>query len=91
MTQFQYVHGAREPEQLEPDSWTLDQHFLGQPGREEAMLDLLYDYRTNVELYPTWQQYLRDQRPPTLVVWGQNDPFFTIAGAHQSLTVACED
>jgi pimeloyl-ACP methyl ester carboxylesterase len=74
-------HGAREPEQLEPDSWTLDQHFLELPGREEAMLDLLYDDRTHVEPYPTWQRYLRDQRPPTLVVWCQNDPFFTTAGA----------
>jgi pimeloyl-ACP methyl ester carboxylesterase len=80
-TKFQYVHGARDPEQLEPDSWTLDQHFLELPGREEAMLDLFYDYRTNVELYPTWQAYLRDRRPPTLVVWGRNDPFFTTAGA----------
>jgi pimeloyl-ACP methyl ester carboxylesterase len=81
-TKFQYVHGARDPEQLEPDSWTLDQHFLELPGREEAMLDLFYDYRTNVDLYPTWQAYLRERRPPTLVVWGRNDGFFTTAGAH---------
>jgi pimeloyl-ACP methyl ester carboxylesterase len=81
VTRFQYTEGVRDPELLAPESWTLDQHFLEQPGRKEAMLDLLFDYRTNVERYPQWQAYLREHRPPTLVVWGRNDPYFTAAGA----------
>lgn len=81
MTRFQYVEGVRDVERLSPDAWTLDQHFLDRPGRDQAMLDLLYDYRTNVESYPAWQAYLREHRPPTLVVWGRNDPFFTVEGA----------
>jgi pimeloyl-ACP methyl ester carboxylesterase len=81
VTQFQYTEGVRDPELLAPDAWTLDQHFLELPGRKDAMLDLFYDYRTNVERYPQWQAYLREHRPPTLVLWGRNDPYFTAAGA----------
>lgn len=31
--------------------------------------------------YPAWQNYLRTRKPPTLVVWGKNDPVFTVEGA----------
>jgi pimeloyl-ACP methyl ester carboxylesterase len=80
-TKFQYTQGARSLEQVSPDAWTVDQHFLDRPGNDAIQLALLYDYRTNVELYPEWQAYLRKHLPPTLVVWGQNDPFFGPAGA----------
>ena len=80
-TRFQYTEGVRDPELLAPESWTLDQHFLELPGRKEAMLDLFFDYRTNVERYPQWQAYLREHQPRTLVVWGRNDPYFVPAGA----------
>ena len=80
-TRLQYTEGVRDPALLAPEAWTLDQHFLELPGRTAAMLDLLFDYRTNVERYPEWQAYLREHRPPTLVVWGRNDPYFTPAGA----------
>jgi pimeloyl-ACP methyl ester carboxylesterase len=85
ITQFQYTHGARDLERLEPDAWTLDQHFIELPGRDQVMLELFYDYRSNVDSYPRWQAYLREHRPPTLVVWGKNDPFFTIEGARAFL------
>lgn len=81
VTRFQYTEGVRERERLAPEAWTLDQHFLELPGRDQAMLELFYDYRTNVDRYPAWQAYLREHRPPTLVVWGRNDPYFTVAGA----------
>jgi pimeloyl-ACP methyl ester carboxylesterase len=42
--------------------------------------DLLYDYRTNVASYPAWQAWLRAHQPPTLVVWGRNDPSFIAPG-----------
>ncbi|HMK61219.1 MAG TPA: hypothetical protein VK452_08770 [Dissulfurispiraceae bacterium] len=47
----------------------------------EIQLELVFDYQSNVDAYLKWQTYLRDSRPPTLVVWGKNDPLFTIAGA----------
>ena len=48
-------------------------------------LDLLYDYRTNVALYPQWQAFLRERRPKTLIVWGENDLFFTPEGGRAYL------
>jgi hypothetical protein len=43
-------------------------------------LDLFYDYRTNVPLYPAWQRLLRERQPQTLIFWGQSDIFFTPEG-----------
>jgi len=80
-TVFQYTHGARRPDRVSPDAWTSDQAFLDQPGIDAIQLDLLHDYPSNLALYPAWQAYLRAHRPPTLVVWGRNDPFFTVPGA----------
>jgi pimeloyl-ACP methyl ester carboxylesterase len=70
-----------DPTLLSPDAWTLDQVGLDRPGNAEIQLDLFYDYRTNPPLYPTWQEWLRTARPPTLLVWGRNDPIFTTSGA----------
>jgi pimeloyl-ACP methyl ester carboxylesterase len=80
-TKFQYLHGASNPERVSPDGYTLDQARLDRPGNDAIQLELLYDYRTNPAQFDTWQAYLRTKRPPTLVLWGKNDPFFTTAGA----------
>lgn len=76
-----YTDGARDPEAISPDNWTVDIAALSRPEADRIQLDLFYDYRTNVELYPAWQEYLRTGRHPVLVVWGRNDPIFTVAGA----------
>jgi pimeloyl-ACP methyl ester carboxylesterase len=49
------------------------------------MLDLFYDYTSNVALYPTWQAYLREQQPATLITWGTNDRYFVADGARSYL------
>jgi pimeloyl-ACP methyl ester carboxylesterase len=84
-TRSQYVDGVPDPTIVNPDLWELDQRYLDLPGREEIMLDLLYDYQNNVTLYPTWQEFLRTHRPPTLLAWGANDAFFPPAGARAYL------
>ena len=81
-TQWQYTHGTRNPEVISPDNWNVDQRALDRPGNAEIQLDMFYDYRTNVTLYPQWQEYLRSYQPPTLIVWGANDPIFPAEGAH---------
>jgi pimeloyl-ACP methyl ester carboxylesterase len=78
---WQYTHGTRNPEAVSPDNWNLDYAKISRPGQHRVQLDLFYDYQHNLELYPQWQQYLRDHQPPVLVVWGRNDAFFPIAGA----------
>ncbi|WP_327007986.1 alpha/beta hydrolase [Dactylosporangium sp. NBC_01737] len=79
---WNYTHGTADPTLISPDSWVLQQALLGRPGSKDAILDLLYDYRTNPELYSQWQQYFRDHQPPTLIVWGKQDVIFPEAGAH---------
>ncbi|MBV8841739.1 MAG: alpha/beta hydrolase [Bryobacterales bacterium] len=80
-TKFQYTHGAMDPWKISPDSWTFDQHFLDRPGNDAIQLELLHNYPSNVALYDQWHAYFRKHQPPALIVWGQNDPFFTVEGA----------
>jgi pimeloyl-ACP methyl ester carboxylesterase len=65
---------------VSPDTWTMDQMFLDRPGNAEIQLDLFYDYRTNIPLYPQWKTYFREHKPSTLVVWGKNDAIFVVTG-----------
>lgn len=79
--EWQYTHGTRNPEKVNPDTWHLDYLRLSRPNAHSVNLDLFYDYRNNLKLYPKWQQYLRDHQPPLLIVWGKNDAFFPESGA----------
>jgi pimeloyl-ACP methyl ester carboxylesterase len=80
-----YTHGHRDPEQISPDNWNMDVHFLERSGARRVQLDLFYDYRRNVELYPQWQAFLRERQPETLILWGENDIFFTPEGGRAYL------
>lgn len=80
-----YLHGAERPERISPDNWESDHGFMQRPHAVRINLDLFYDYRTNVELYPRWQQFLRDRQPKTLIFWGQDDVFFTPEGGEAFL------
>jgi pimeloyl-ACP methyl ester carboxylesterase len=77
---WQYTHGSDESH-VAPESYALDSALLARPGNEDIQLDLFHDYASNVRLYPRFQEYFRTHRPPTLAVWGKNDPFFVPAGA----------
>jgi pimeloyl-ACP methyl ester carboxylesterase len=85
VTRGQYVDGVPDPGTVNPDLWELDQRYMDLPGRDRVMLDLLFDYQSNVALYPRWHEYLRSQEPPALLAWGRNDAFFPEAGAHAYL------
>jgi pimeloyl-ACP methyl ester carboxylesterase len=80
-TRWQYTQGVPEESAVSPDGYSLDSFYLLRPGVDEIQLDLLGDYKSNVALYPTFQNYLRTHRPRLLAVWGKNDPFFLPAGA----------
>ena len=84
-TRSQYLDGVADPTTVNPDLWELDQRYLELRGRDQVMLDLLYDYRNNLTLYPRWHDYLRANQPPALLAWGQNDQFFPPAGARAYL------
>jgi pimeloyl-ACP methyl ester carboxylesterase len=80
-TVWQYTHGVPDATRVSPDGYSLDNFYLSRPGADDLQLDLFGDYKSNVALYPVFQQYFRTHRPPLLAVWGKNDPFFLPPGA----------
>jgi pimeloyl-ACP methyl ester carboxylesterase len=80
-TRWQYENGVTDRTLLDPTTWILDQIGLDRAGNREIQLDLFYDYRTNVPLYPQFQAFFRKYQPPTLIVWGKNDFIFPPDGA----------
>jgi pimeloyl-ACP methyl ester carboxylesterase len=80
-TYWQYTHGVADPTAVSPDGYTLDNHYLGRPGADPVQLDLFGDYKSNVALYPAFQDYFRTHTPRFLAAWGKNDPFFLPPGA----------
>jgi pimeloyl-ACP methyl ester carboxylesterase len=80
-TRWQYTHGVANPEVIAPESYTLDAALLERPGNKDIQLDLFLDYASNITLYPVFQKYFSDAKPPLLAIWGKHDPFFIPAGA----------
>lgn len=80
-TVWQYTHGVADATTVSPDGYSLDNFYLSRPGADEVQLDLFGDYKSNVALYPAFQNYFRTHKPPFLAVWGKNDPFFLPPGA----------
>jgi pimeloyl-ACP methyl ester carboxylesterase len=80
-TRWQYTHGVPDAARVSPDGLSLDNFYLARPGADEVQLDLFGDYKSNISLYPTFQDYFRTHKPPFLAAWGKQDPFFLPAGA----------
>jgi pimeloyl-ACP methyl ester carboxylesterase len=84
-TIFQYTHGVKDVSRISPDSYTMDQFLLDRPGNDAIQLNLLHNYQSNLALYDGWHEFFRSKQPKTLIVWGKNDPFFTVEGAQAYL------
>lgn len=82
-TKWQYVTGTPSSNlhKIAPEAYTLDFALISRPGSTDIQLDLFYDYRTNIDLYPEFQKFFRDSNVPILAVWGKNDEIFVPAGA----------
>ena len=80
-TRWQYTHGVTNEAAVSPDGQSLDNFYLARPGADDVQLDLFGDYKSNVALYPAFQNYFRTHKPRLLAVWGKNDPFFLPPGA----------
>ncbi|MFF7244755.1 alpha/beta fold hydrolase [Embleya sp. NPDC008237] len=82
-TRWQHTHGVPSDrlDRVDPDAWHLDQAYLDRPGNKEIQLQLFWDYQFNLDGYPTFQEYFRTHRPPTLITWGANDEIFGAEGA----------
>lgn len=80
MIKWQYTEGVRDTSLIAPESYQLASAAIARIGVEPQM-DLLLDYGSNVRQYPALHAYFRQYQPPTLAIWGKNDPFFLPAGA----------
>ena len=83
-TKMQYYTGVPEKDQplVNPLAYNTD-YFLNLVGKEKQkiQLDLFYDYRTNIPLYPKVHEWFRESQVPCLVVWAKGDPIFIVPGA----------
>lgn len=79
---WQYLHGVKNPERVAPETWQLDALLLERPGNKEIQLDLFLDYANNLKRYPDFQAFFRQRQLPSLIIWGEHDPFFIPPGAH---------
>ncbi len=80
-----YLAGSKHPELISPDNWESDSGFMQRPNARRIQLDLFYDYRNNVTLYPKWQAFLREHQPKTIIFWGESDIFFSPEGGEAYL------
>src|SRR5215813_9126709 len=78
-TRARHVGSDPNVERYAPDLWTDEFAFLNQSGQAAIQSDLFYDYRTNVDAYPTWQAWMREKQPRLLVIWGKHDPSFELS------------
>jgi pimeloyl-ACP methyl ester carboxylesterase len=76
-----HLGSSPHPDRYDPETWAWEAALLSRPGQRQIQSDLFFDYQTNVADYPSWQAWLKDRRPPLLVLWGRYDPSFALAGA----------
>ena len=77
-TRTRHVGNDPNVDRYDPDLWTDEFAFLSRPGQAEIQSDLFYDYRSNVDAYPKWQAWMREQQPRLLVIWGKYDLSFDL-------------
>ena len=82
-TKAQYYSGLPEKliNRVSPESWIIDWERMSRPRNINMQFRLNCTYRTNIELFPAFQEYLRKYQPPALVMWGRYDVFFDVAEA----------
>src|SRR6201982_1738489 len=78
-TKTRHIGDDPNVELYDPDLWTDEYAFLNAPGQAEIQSDLFYDYRTNVDAYPTWQTWMRQKQPRLLGIWGKYDLSFDLS------------
>jgi pimeloyl-ACP methyl ester carboxylesterase len=70
---------------ISPDLWKLSWPLMQTPERREIATALMEGLRENLEWFPRYQAYLREHRPPTLIVWGPQDGYMPEGSARAYL------
>ena len=59
---------------IPPDLWELHWSLVTE-RRKQIFADVIAGLKENLDWFPRYQAYLRDNRPPTLIVWGPQDGY----------------
>ncbi|MTD14552.1 alpha/beta fold hydrolase [Nakamurella sp. YIM 132087] len=66
---------GRLAERVPPDLWRLHWLLMDAPTRRAGMVHLFEDQRHTLADFPCQQAYLREHRPPALILWGPHDGY----------------
>jgi pimeloyl-ACP methyl ester carboxylesterase len=62
-------------DRISPDLWTLHWSLMSTADRVANLIRLLEDQPSTLEWFPKEQAYLREHKPPALIVWGPHDGY----------------
>ncbi len=71
-------------ERIPPDLWRLHWSLMT-PRRREIAIGVIAGLKENLAWFPRYQAYLREHRPPTLIVWGPQDGYMPEGSARAYL------
>ena len=69
---------------IPPDLWKLHWSLMT-PRRRQIAVDVIAGLKENLAWFPRYQAYLREHRPPTLIVWGPQDGYMPEGAARAYL------
>lgn len=72
-------------ERVPPDLWKLHWPLMDTPVRRHISVGLMEKLEQNLAWFPRYQAYLREHRPPSLIVWGPEDGYMPAASAEAYL------
>jgi pimeloyl-ACP methyl ester carboxylesterase len=72
----EFLNGSEHvAERVSPDLWTLHWALMDTPERRRNVVGLFEDQASTLDWFGREQAYLREHRPPTLILWGPRDGY----------------
>jgi pimeloyl-ACP methyl ester carboxylesterase len=83
-TKSQYYAGlpGELHNRVSPETWILDWERMRRPGNTDMQYELNCTYKSNIEMFPAFQEYFRIHQPPALVIWGKHEPYYDVKEAY---------
>lgn len=67
-----------------PDLWKLHWLLMNTPVRRALCVGLMEKLEANLAWFPRYQAYLREHRPPAMILWGPEDGYMPTPAAEAS-------
>lgn len=76
----QYTAGLPEEllDRMSPENWIIDWDNMKRPGNLDMQFALNCTYKSNLDMFPVFQEYFRVHQPRAIVIWGKYDVFFDV-------------